>query len=81
MYKNDSKNYISYFTEEGYMLFLKSTFKEIKKIIKKKDYRIDIINLDSKNIVYKDRYQIVVETNKLTVSREFCGKVRELAKE
>ena len=81
VYKNDSKNYVSYFTEEGYMLFLKSTLNEIKKILKKKDYRIDIINIDRKNIVYEDRYQIVVETNKLIASRKFCSKVKELAKE
>ncbi len=81
VYKNENKKYCSYFTEEGYNLFLESTFKEIKKIIKEKDYRIDIINLDDVDIVYKDKYQILVESNKLINSREFCSKVKDLAKE
>ena len=37
--------------------------------------------MDDENIVYKDKYQIVVESNKLNNSRKFCSKVKDLAKE
>lgn len=79
VYKNENKVYCSYFTETGYSIFISKNFNEIKKIITNKNYKIDIINIDEKDIVYKDEYQIVTEEDKLNKSREFCSKVRKLA--
>lgn len=81
VYKNEDKAYYSYFTEKGYNQFINTTFKEIKKIIQNKDYKIEIVNIDDRNIVFKDDYQIVIEIEKLNKSREFCSKVKELAKD
>lgn len=81
VYKDTESSYLSYFTEEGYQKFNENTFSVIKNIIKDKDYKIDILNIDEEKIVYKDSYQIVIKINTLNKAREFCKKVKELAKD
>ena len=40
-----------------------------------------MVKIEDKNILYQDEYQIVVSDNQLEKAREFCFKVKQLAKE
>lgn len=57
----NNKNLLnSYFTKDGYIMFMKKTYPVFIKKLYIKLIKTDICNI-SGNIVYKDKYQIVVE--------------------
>ena len=43
--------------------------------------KIEKVMIDDDKIVYQDEYQIVIEFDKIEKSREFCSKVKKLAKQ
>lgn len=81
IYNDDVKEYSSYFNEAGYRLFLERTLPIITKWIDKKNIKTEKLKINESQIVYKDDYQIVIEINKIIKSRDFCSKVKELAKQ
>ena len=65
IYTDEAKEYRSYFTE-----WIDRNFIKIEKVM-----------IDDDKIVYQDEYQIVIEFDKIEKSREFCSKVKKLAKQ
>lgn len=47
----------------------------------KKFIKIEKVRINADKIVYQDEYQVVIEIDKIEKSREFCSKVKELAKQ
>lgn len=52
-------SYRSYFTKDGYDMYMQKTYPVMVKYLDKKKIKIDSYTIDTDNIVYKDRYQIV----------------------
>lgn len=81
LYNDKSKEYYSYFNMEGYKVFLEKTLPLITNWIDRNTIKTEIVKIHEEKIVYQDEYQIVIEINKIEKSREFCSKVKELAKQ
>ena len=81
IYLDKENKYRSYFNALGYQIFLEKTYPVIIKIIDEKLIKVEIVKIEDKNILYQDEYQIVVSDNQLEKAREFCFKVKQLAKE
>lgn len=55
-------NYKSYFTELGYKTFMEKTNKFMEKVLYKNKIKVhEYINIDLSNVVYQDKYQVVVD--------------------
>lgn len=61
IYKDNSKEYNSYFNIEGYNMFLEKTLPMITKWIDKNSIKIDKIEIEKNEIIYEDEYQIVIK--------------------
>ncbi len=81
IYADETKEYRSYFNSNGYEIFLERTLPLITKWIDKNFIKTEKIQIDESKIIYQDEYQIVIEMDKISISREFCNKVKVLAKQ
>ena len=81
IYTDEAKEYRSYFNVNGYEIFLEKTLPLITEWIDKNFIKIEKVMIDDDKIVYQDEYQIVIGFDKIEKSREFCSKVKELAKQ
>ena len=81
IYNGKANEYYSYLNINGYNFFLKKTFPLITKWIDKSTIKIENVKIDENKIVYRDKYQIIVEINKIEKAREFCTKVKDLAEQ
>lgn len=58
---SNKNNLNSYFTKYGYKMFIENTYPIFIQKLDVKLIRTEICTILSKNIIYKDKYQIVVE--------------------
>ena len=64
----DKNNLNSYFTNIGYDMFIKNTYPVFVKKLNSELVKIDIYTNISGNVLYKDKYQIVVENSEILES-------------
>lgn len=64
-YKDESIEYYSYFNKTGYEFFVNRTLPLITKWIDKNIINTEIVEIEKKKIIYQDKYQIVVEKDKI----------------
>ena len=81
IYNDENKEYCSYFNAHGYEIFSENTLPLITKWVDRNFIKIEKAKIDEDKIVYRDDYQIVIEIDKIEKSREFCNKVKKLAKQ